>query len=471
MSPSTVRDWCASGRLPSLTRERGARRVHAADLDLFLAARSSHPTKPRRPGPRPPKPAVRGPVTRAGALRSIAAEVSGRLELNAVFDAVMDNVEALFGIDRCGLWLLDPGDRPLRLVAHRGLSDELVAAVGKIRRELRTAGMRAINQRRVRVISRRGAARVYLADGIQTICFVPIVFRDEPLGLLVLYHQSRHEWLTEELELARAFGDQMAAAIANARLHEGVRTMAARLRAIGDLAFRLNRIQDVAGIGAAIVAETRTLIDHDTIRVYRVDETTGTCEPVAFQGRFLGEDEPADEMLRVPVGRGLTGWVAANGVPIRTGDAQADPRGMVVSADSGPESMLVVPMAYENRVHGVIVLSKLGRDQFTEDDETTFSIFAGYAAQAMVNAANLERVTHQQAELSHQIASQRRLLEVNERLLSTLDPKGVLELIADSLKAIVPYDSLTIYRIDREAGLRHAVVARDRFAELILEYS
>src|SRR5436309_7279479 len=337
--------------------------------------------------------------------------------------------------------------------------------------------MRAINQRSVRVIGPRGAAtpelrRVYLADGIQTICFVPIVFRDEPLGLLVLYHQSRHAWPTEELELARAFGDQMAAAIANARLHEGVRTMAARLRAIGDLSFRLNRIQDVAGIGAAIVAETRTLIDHDTIRVYRVDETTGTCEPVAFQGRFLGEDEPAREKLRVPVGRGLTGWVAANGIPIRTGDAQADPRGMVVgSGETGPESMLVVPMAYEDRVHGVIVMSKLGRDQFTEDDETTFSIFAGYAAQAMVNAANLERVTHQQAELSHQIASQRRLLEVNERLLSTLDPKGVLELIADSLKAIVPYDSLTIYRIDREAGLRHAVVARDRFAELILEYS
>ena len=66
--------------------------------------------------------------------------------------------------------------------------------------------------------------------------------------------------------------------------------------------------------------------------------------------------------------------------------------------------------------------------------------------------------------------SQRRLLEVNERLLSTLDPAGVLDLIADSLKAIVPYDSLTIYRVDRVRAVRHAVIARDRFADLILAH-
>ena len=50
------------------------------------------------------------------------------------------------------------------------------------------------------------------------------------------------------------------------------------------------------------------------------------------------------------------------------------------------------------------------------------------------------------------------------------DPKGVLEMIADSLKTVVTYDSLTIYRIDNERGVRKPVIARDRFAELILGY-
>jgi diguanylate cyclase (GGDEF)-like protein len=68
----------------------------------------------------------------------------------------------------------------------------------------------------------------------------------------------------------------------------------------------------------------------------------------------------------------------------------------------------------------------------------------------------------------HALASQRRLLEVNERLLSTLDTEGVLDLIADSLKSVLDYDNLTIYRVDRDAGVLTPVVARDRFAELIL---
>ena len=131
--------------------------------------------------------------------------------------------------------------------------------------------------------------------------------------------------------------------------------------------------------------------------------------------------------------------------------------------------MLVVPMLYEDAVHGVIVVSRLGRDQFDADDETTLTIFAGYAAQALVNADNLEPSRNSsRPSWSTSSTSQRRLLEVNERLLSTLEPSGVLDLIADSLKAIVPYDSLTMYRVDREAGVRRAVIARDQFADLIL---
>jgi diguanylate cyclase (GGDEF)-like protein len=68
----------------------------------------------------------------------------------------------------------------------------------------------------------------------------------------------------------------------------------------------------------------------------------------------------------------------------------------------------------------------------------------------------------------HALATQRQLLEVNERLLSTLDPQGVLNLIADSLKPLLAYDNLTIYRVDRAAGVMRPMVARDRFEDLIM---
>ena len=111
-----------------------------------------------------------------------------------------------------------------------------------------------------------------------------------------------------------------------------------------------------------------------------------------------------------------------------------------------------MPISFEEHVLGVIVLSVRGRDQFGPDDETTLQIFAGYAAQAIVNSNQLEQLDRQRRELEHQLASQRQLLDINERLISTRDPKGVLEMIADSLKAIVPYDTLTIYRCDFDTG-------------------
>jgi GAF domain-containing protein len=162
--------------------------------------------------------------------------------------------------------------------------------------------------------------------------------------------------------------------------------------------------------------------------------------------------------------------VALRNTSFRLGDAAADPGGRQIGASRGAESMLLVPMSYESRVLGVIVPSRAGYDQYTEDDQRTLEIFAGYAAQAMVNGEAFGQVRRQQHELRHRLESQRRLLEVTERLFSTLDPSGVLEMIADPLQSVVSCDSLTIYRIDRARSIRRAVVARDRFAELILSH-
>jgi diguanylate cyclase (GGDEF)-like protein len=411
---------------------------------------------------------------RIEALRRVVAEVSANLRLTQVFEDVLDSSQSLFGADVAGLWLFNPGRHPYELVAHRDLDVAMIAAVAKITADAPVIGNRAVAERRPIVLEDPSRAPnfadIYIRLGYRTVNFVPLIFRDEPVGLLVLYHYEPYDWSADELALCTTFAAQMATAVANARLFNTVREGEARLRAIQELTSRLNRIQDVQGIGETIVGEADRLIAHDTIRVYRVDEAARVCEPIAFHGEFQGIGTPTTDMLRVRIGEGLTGWVAAHNRSIRLGDAGSDPRGRHVGERQAAESMLVVPMSYESRVLGVIVLSKLGYDQFDEDDERTLEIFASYAAQAVINAEAFGQVRRQQQELRHRLESQRRLLEVNERLLATLDPSGVLEMIADSLKAVVTYDSLTIYRVDRAEWVRRAVVARDRFADVIMQH-
>jgi diguanylate cyclase (GGDEF)-like protein len=495
VSRSTIRAWCLSGKVPSVAGpRRGERFVHLDAIEAHLACMTRAPrpvneratprSKTRRaaaPGrATPPKlRLIREQLASGDALRRIAAEVSGPMDLPTLFDDVIEDSLALFSVDRVGLWLYD-GSRsnPLILAAHHGVSDDILAWVSSLAADSTARGLQALRSRNVLALrdalveTRQTEAHDrYARDGIASVCFVPIVFRDEALGLLVLYDGAVREWTADETELARSFADQMAVAIGNARLYDSVQSLAGRLKAIHELALRLNRIRDLDGIAAVIVEGTKSLIKHDTIRVYRVDTASGMCEAIAFKGRFGGYANPSADKLRVPIGQGLTGWVAEHNQTILSPDADADPRSYRVHASPIPESLLVVPMSFEDRAHGVIVVSAEGRDRFGPDDEATLTIFAGYAAQAIVNAQHLELLDRQQLELEHQLASQRRLLEVNERLLSTLDPKGVLDMIADSLKTIVPYDTLTIYRCDPVVGVRRAVVARDRFADVILDYA
>ncbi|HEY6571074.1 MAG TPA: GAF domain-containing protein, partial [Candidatus Limnocylindrales bacterium] len=243
---------------------------------MALALDDSTPLRRRRATRRQQAaPDVGTHEARAVALRRIVAEVNGTLELDAVLEDVLDSSQELFGADAAGLWQLQPRRQPFELVASRDLGQELIDEVAAVHEDDDVMGLRAMRERRPIVIADPAAAPrfgpVYERLGFRTVNFVPLLFRDEHVGLLVLYHRTPYDWSPDELELCASFAHQMATAFANARLFARVRAGNARLRAIQELSSRLNRIQQVEKIGDAIVAEADRLINHDTIRVYTVD--------------------------------------------------------------------------------------------------------------------------------------------------------------------------------------------------------
>src|SRR4029077_19638216 len=348
----------------------------------------------------------------------------------------------------------EEGENPFRIAAVRGIGDGFQVQASQLTWDSPAVGVQAARERRTIVVrnadTRQGMGKmqdVYRDEGIKTACLVPLVSHDRALGIIGLYHTRDREWPDDEVALAQSFANQAAVAISNARLYRSVADQAARIRSIQDLSSRLNRLTDVQAIADAIVGEASSLAAYHDIRVYAVDWEPGFCEPVAFTDRLLGEGD-FHERLRVPIGEGsFTGWVAQQGEPLLINDALNDERGHTIEGtDDIDESMLVVPMLFEGRAVGVVALSKLGRDQFSNDDLQTMSIFAGYAAQAIANASAYERLELQSAQLARQLQWQRRRLEINERLLSTLDQQHVLEPIADGLRSVVHYDNLSIYR-------------------------
>ena len=413
-------------------------------------------------------------VHRAQALRRIAHDISSQLDLERILQGVVDHARALFAAQRAGVFLQGADGTVARAVT-RGLSSAYLAAVShwpdpSLPAEAIAAGQPMFVQRYRDHPLAAGIRAAVVQEGFDTICAAPLSDGDGSLGVLIVYHDQPHQWAVDELETIEDFAAQATAAIRNAQHYSQMATWAAQLQSIQQLGARLSRFTTAAEIGAAIATELRTLIDYHNVRVYRLVGTDDLV-PVAMKGQVGEYVDETPDLLRIKVGQGITGWVAANKLPQYLPDAANDPRSQTVPGTEADlaESLLLAPMIFEDEVLGVIVLAKLGLNQFRDDDLRLLVIYASLAAQAMANADATERLRLQSAALRRQLQSQRALLRVSEEILGTLDARRVLDEVTENLSELVRWDNISIELWDREAAILRPLIARGVHAADYLE--
>jgi GAF domain-containing protein len=96
---------------------------------------------------------------------------------------------------------------------------------------------------------------------------------------------------------------------------------------------------------------------------------------------------------KIPAGRGIAGWVAESGRPVRSGDLQGDARfDPEVDMRTGYEtkSMLCVPLTMKAGVVGVIELLNKTNGYYTEKDEELIVYLADQAAISLARAKFIE---------------------------------------------------------------------------------
>jgi len=204
------------------------------------------------------------------------------------------------------------------------------------------------------------------------------------------------------------------------RGRDDVRSIA-HLKMLQSVSGKLNRLNDVREIGLTIANELRQLIDYHNCRILVVEGDR--LVPVAFRGELTGEQSAVMDVLVRRVGEGITGHVAATGKALITGDAANHEIGVrIQGTEAIEESLIAVPLTYGARVVGVIVISKLGLDQFDGDDLRLLEVLAGNASVALVNAQlfEAERREAESAkallELARELSSVTELAEVADRI-------------------------------------------------------
>jgi diguanylate cyclase (GGDEF)-like protein/excisionase family DNA binding protein len=410
---------------------------------------------------------------RAEALRRVAGDIGSRLDLDRILSGLVDHAMVLFEGDRAAVFLQHEDGRIVADVS-RGLSAAFLASVREFpARSLPTAAVAA--RRPLFSVDYRNDPRgedvraAVVQEGFDTLCTAPLLDGTKLLGLLNVYHDRPHAWTADELDTIGALAAQASVAIRAAQDFDRMATWAAQLQSIQQLGARLSRLSSTAEIGESIATELRQLIDYHNARVYRLVDDD--LIPVAMRGQ-VGEyvDETPDQ-LRVKLGEGITGWVAVNRIAQNLGNAAADPRASTVpgTQDDLDESMLLAPMTFDDEVLGVLVLSKLGLNRFSDDDLRLLVIYASFAAQAMANADTTERLRKQTLALEQQLRGQRELLQITESILTTLDAPGVLESITDRLGRLIVCDNVAIEVLDPATRVLTPLTARGIHAKQYLE--
>jgi diguanylate cyclase (GGDEF)-like protein/excisionase family DNA binding protein len=410
---------------------------------------------------------------RADALRRVAADIGSRLDLDQILSGLVDHAMVLFGGDRAAVFLRQADGKAVAEVS-RGLSPSYLQTVREF--PARSLPALAVAARRPMFAGGyrqdpRGAdvRAAVVQEGYDTICTAPLLDGPDMLGLLNVYHDTPHDWTEHELETMAALADQASVAIKNAQNYAKMATWAAQLQSIQQLGVRLSRLTSVREIGLAIATELRQLIDYHNVRVYRL--AGDDLVPVAMRGQVGEYVDETPEQLMVKFGEGITGWVAEHRLAQNLPDAGKDPRANTIPGtdDDLDESMLLAPMTFEDQVLGVLVLSKLGLHQFSDDDLRLLVIYASFAAQAFANAIGTERLQAQSEALERQLVNQRGLLQVTESILTTLDPRAILDQVADRLADLVGYDNIAIEIVDPVTTLLKPLTARGVHAAEYLE--
>ncbi len=219
----------------------------------------------------------------------------------------------------------------------------------------------------------------------------------------------------------------------------------AHLKMLQSLSGKLSRLNDVNQIGLTIADELRLLIDYHNCRVFLRDEDD--LVPVAFRGDLI-VDAPGDPVALLPtqVGRGITGRVAETGRALLVADAARHELGEQIAGTAEiEESLLVVPLRFGPRVTGVIVISKLGLDQFDADDLRLLEVMAGHASVALENA-RLYEAQRREAE------SAKALLALSRDLAEASGTVQVAERVAAGAAGILDSPNTSVWLQDAGDG-------------------
>ncbi len=162
-------------------------------------------------------------------LTEVAQAISETRDLEELLEMIAEKAASALGVDRCSLFFYDQEANALTFMAGYGRSTLQVWLLNQFHipmTELGQATARAIRTRKPVLAENVGEelsleSRIFRGPGVISYLQVPLVVKDEVIGLMSLeFTSSDVKFTADDIQLADSLGSQAAIAIQNRRLQE-----------------------------------------------------------------------------------------------------------------------------------------------------------------------------------------------------------------------------------------------------------
>jgi phosphoserine phosphatase RsbU/P len=158
-----------------------------------------------------------------------------------------------------------------------------------------------------------------------------------------------------------------------------------RLKSVTDAALTNLDVEDLL---AELLTRVRDVLDVDTAAVLLIDQASGDLVATAASGI----EEEVRQGVRIPMGAGFAGRIAAEVRPIVIEDVEHADVYNPILRDKGIRSLLGTPLVIEGRVIGVIHVGSLSTRRFDPEDVDLLQTVASQVALAVeARRSNVER--------------------------------------------------------------------------------
>lgn len=219
-------------------------------------------------------------------------------------------------------------------------------------------------------------------------------------------------------------------------------------RALGCLArisAKVNSTEDPSEALRHILDEVVDTLGASSASIALIDPASGTLRIEVSKG--LGEAASA----RLPLGQGITGWVAVHARPLRVSDVRTEPRYRMLRPSVRSE--LAAPMQILGQVVGVVNCDSDRLGAFGEADEELLTLVTAEAAKAVGRLWMLGQLRSKTRQLES-------ILGAGQELVRDRDEPRIWADLARHARALLGLRAVAVYVLD-EGGLARVALDGD----------